>query len=146
MPRRFPHCHWDTAFCLHRREYYSSFALALRSSPGNYQLDPFAPDERVLLARECLEQGDRAGRREITALAKAKIAYIAELMNICSRFRCKAFASVVNKTSPITSAEHLWNDYAYLFERFFYYLEDFGPSAYGIVVLDELEKVQAICW
>lgn len=34
-------------------------------------------------------------------------------------------------------------DYAYLFERFFYYLEDIGPSAYGIVVFDELEKIQS---
>lgn len=107
------------------------------------QLDPFAPEERALLARECLEQGERAGRRQLTALAQAKIAYIAELMNICSRFRCKAFASIVNKSSPMPAADHLRKDYAYLFERFFYYLEDLGPSAYGIVVFDELEKVQS---
>jgi hypothetical protein len=44
------------------------------------QLDPFAPDDRVPLARECLEQGDRAGRRQLTALAQAKIAYVAELI------------------------------------------------------------------
>ncbi len=31
----------------------------------------------------------------------------------------------------------------YLFERFFYYLEDLGPAAYGIVVFDELDKVQS---
>jgi hypothetical protein len=107
------------------------------------QLDPFYPDERVLLARQCLEQGDHAGRRQITALAQAKIAYVADLMDICSRFRCKAFASVVNKTSPIPAAGHLRKDYAYLFERFFYYLEDLGPAAYGIVVFDELDKVQS---
>jgi hypothetical protein len=59
------------------------------------QLDPFPTDERALLARACLEQGEGAGRRQLTALAQAKIAYIAELMNICSRFRCKAFASIV---------------------------------------------------
>ena len=29
------------------------------------------------------------------------------------------------------------------FERFFYYLEDVGPTAYGIVVFDELDKVQS---
>jgi hypothetical protein len=39
--------------------------------------------------------------------------------------------------------DHLRTDYAYLFERFFYYLEDLGPTAYGIVVFDELDKVQS---
>ena len=28
-------------------------------------------------------------------------------------------------------------------ERFFYYLEDLGPGAFGIAVFDELEKVQS---
>ncbi len=55
----------------------------------------------------------------------------------------KAFASIVNKTSPPSSRDHLRKDYAYLFERFFYYLEDIGPSAYGIIVFDELEKIQS---
>lgn len=59
-----------------------------------HQLDPFHPGERVLLARQCLEQGEQAGRRQLTALAQEKIAYVAELMDICSRFRCKTFASV----------------------------------------------------
>ena len=107
------------------------------------QLAPFHPDDRVLLARECLERGEQAGRPQITALAQAKLAYVAELMDICSRFRCKAFASVVNKESPVPAADHLRKDYAYLFERFFYYLEDLGPAAYGIVVFDELDKVQS---
>jgi hypothetical protein len=107
------------------------------------QLDPFQQGQRALLARECLEQGDQAGRRQLTALAQAKIAYVAELMDICSRFRCKAFASVVNKASPVPAAGHLRKDYAYLFERFFYYLEDLGPAAYGVVVFDELDKVQS---
>jgi hypothetical protein len=95
------------------------------------------------LARECLEQGEHAGRRQLTALAQAKIAYVAELLDICSRFRCKTFASVVNKASPVPAPGHLRKDYAYLFERFFYYLEDLGPAAYGIVVFDELDKVQS---
>ena len=76
------------------------------------QLDPFDPADRALLARECLEQGDRAGRRQLTALAQAKIAYVAELIDICSRFRCKAFASIVNKASPAPAADRLRKDYA----------------------------------
>lgn len=48
-------------------------------------LDPFPPEQRAVLARECLEKGDRAGARQITALAQAKIAYVMELMDICAR-------------------------------------------------------------
>jgi hypothetical protein len=106
-------------------------------------LDPLPPDERAALARECLEQGDRASARVISGLAQAKLAYVMELLDICARFRCKAFASVVSKTSPPPRPDHLRKDYAYLFERFFYYLEDSGPSAYGIIVFDELEKIQS---
>ena len=106
-------------------------------------MNPLPPDERAVLARECLEVGAQAGARQITALAQAKIAYVMELMDLCARFRCKAFASVVSKASPRPSPDHLRKDYAYLLERFFYYLEDINPSAYGIVVFDELEKIQS---
>lgn len=34
-------------------------------------------------------------------------------------------------------------DYAFLFERFFYYLEDYSTTEMGLVVFDELEKVQS---
>lgn len=37
----------------------------------------------------------------------------------------------------------LRRDYCYLFERFFYYLEDRNPETSGIVVFDELEKSQS---
>jgi hypothetical protein len=42
---------------------------------------------------------------------------------------------------PIST--HLRKDYAYLFERFYYFLEDADPSALGIVVFDELDKAQS---
>ena len=106
-------------------------------------LEPFPAKQRAALARECLEKGDGAGARQITALAQAKIAYVMELMDICARFRCKAFASVVSKTSPAPSRDHLRKDYAYLFERFFYYLEDVGPSAYGMM---NLRRSRATSW
>ena len=107
------------------------------------QLAPLPTEERARCAKECLERGDQANLRQITGLAQAKIAYVNELMDTCSRFRCKAFASIVSKESPAPAPDHLRKDYAYLFERFFYYLEDIGPTAYGIVVFDELDKVQS---
>lgn len=105
------------------------------------QLPPFPPDERRELARRCLDDVAHAGKREITALAQAKIAYVQDLLNICSRFRCIAIASIINPDSPAPSGnDFLRKDYAYLFERFFYLLEELTPSEMGIVVFDELEK------
>jgi hypothetical protein len=40
-------------------------------------------------------------------------------------------------------ANYLRKDYAYLFERFFYFLEDEGSNPSGIVVFDELEKASS---
>ncbi len=99
--------------------------------------------ERTELAKRCLERGAGAPPRAITALAQAKLEYVREVLEICSRFRCRAFASVVDKDSPSPGTDHLRKDYAYLFERFFYFLEDMGPDAFGVAVFDELEKIQS---
>jgi hypothetical protein len=71
------------------------------------------------------------------------LSYVGQVLDICARFRCRAFASIVDKDSPAPAADHLRKDYAYLFERFFYFLEDLGPDAFGVAVFDELEKVQS---
>lgn len=104
------------------------------------QLPLFDGDERCLLARECLEKGEGANKRQITALAQTKLAYATEALEICSRFRCRAFASIISKNSPCPEPTHLRKDYAYLLERFYYFLEDKDTSLCGIVVFDELEK------
>ena len=135
--------HFGTPYSAGHRELKAKKLLNRKVFRLATQLAPLPPEERAGLARQCLNKGDQAGLRQLTALAQAKIAYVAELMDICSRFRCKAFASVVSKSSPLPAPDHLRKDYAYLFERFFYYLEDLGPAAYGIVVFDELDKVRS---
>jgi hypothetical protein len=106
---------------------------------------PFIPNpERARLALECMTNPTTATREQITALAQAKLEYGRELFDLCAQFRVQLFASVVNPDSvEIDSDAHLRKDYAYLFERFFYYLEDTGPSSSGIVVFDELEKSES---
>ena len=104
---------------------------------------PFAAEERRLLARTALEAGDTASRKELSGLAQAKLAYVSDLLDICARYRCKAFASIVDKDSPRPNPSHLRKDYAYLFERFFYFLEDKETIPSGIIVFDELEKSQS---
>jgi hypothetical protein len=102
-----------------------------------------SPEEQSNLAKIALDDGAKAGRRELAALAKAKIEYTREALEICSRFHCKAFASIVQKNSPAPNPDMLRKDYAYLFERYFYFLEDTGTTSMGIIVFDELEKSQS---
>ena len=100
-------------------------------------------EEQRELAKKALDAGDSARRPELAALSRAKLKYTQEALDICARFRCKAFASIVHKNSPAPNPAHLRKDYAYLFERFFYYLEDKDQSSSGIIVFDELEKSQS---
>src|SRR6266571_3515569 len=104
------------------------------------QMGPIDPDERTGLAKQALLAGDVANRSQITALAQAKIAYVSEIFNLCGRYRCNAFASIVCHDAPRPTASVLRKDYTFLFERFFYFLEDRGPENHGIIVFDELEK------
>ena len=99
--------------------------------------------QRTELARQCLDKGSGASLQSIAALAQAKLSYVEDLFDICARFRCRAFASIVDKSSPVQGPSHLTKDYAYLLERFFYFLEVLGPDAFGVAVFDELEKVQS---
>jgi hypothetical protein len=101
-------------------------------------------DAQRALAQKALDAGASASRLELVALAKAKLKYAQEALDICARFRCKAFASLVSKDAPALHNPHLLRkDYAYLFERFFYFLEDAAPASSGIIVFDELEKSQS---
>jgi hypothetical protein len=77
----------------------------------------------------------------MTALAQAKLAYVSEVLDLCAQHHCKLIASVIkDNTAGVLPEDMLRRDYCYLFERFFYYLEDRGADTMGIVVFDELEK------
>lgn len=100
-------------------------------------------DEIPLLAKAALDDGASATVRHLKALALAKLSYVASVFDSCIRHGCKAFASIVETDAPPTSSEGLRKDYAYLFERFFYYLEDLRAPEQGIIVFDELEKTKS---
>lgn len=97
-------------------------------------------DEIWTLAKKALDDGANAGVRELRALALAKINYITDVFDLCVRYDCKVFASVVETDATPSGIDGLRKDYAYLFERFFYFIEDQKPAEHGIVVFDELEK------
>lgn len=98
-----------------------------------------AEDVRAL-ARAALDHGARADARMLKALAIAKLNYVASVFDICAQLGCRAFASIVETDARPTARGGLRKDYAYLFERFFYFLEDKTVAEQGIVVFDELEK------
>jgi hypothetical protein len=92
------------------------------------------------LARAALDDGAAATVRHLKALARAKLAYVRSVFDICARFRCRAFASIVETHAQPTASGGLRKDYGYLFERFYYFLEDQRSGDYGIIVFDELDK------
>jgi hypothetical protein len=116
------------------------------------QMEPIEPDERRALAKACLERGEanrgdplggNPTRAELTALGQAKLAFVEELLTICARYHVHAFASVIPKEAPRTKGDFLRKDYAFLFERYFYFLEDRGPKVQGLVIFDERERSQS---
>ena len=106
----------------------------------NVQIDP---EDIPVLARGALDDGMRADARKLKALATAKLDYVASVFSICAQLGCRAFASIVETDARPTASGGLRKDYAYLFERFFYFLEDNAAGEQGIVVFDELEKSQS---
>lgn len=106
--------------------------------------EPFNREMRLQLAAECLSDGAGASPEHYAALGQAKLAYCAKALSVASQFGCRLFASIVPKDAPRpSSADHLRKDYAFLFERFFFYLELHTASERGIVVFDELEHSQS---
>ena len=92
------------------------------------------------LARAALDDGSRADARMLKALALAKLRYVASVFDTCAELGCHAFASMIEIDAQPTARGGLRKDYAYVFERFFYFLEDQSAREQGIVVFDELEK------
>ena len=93
-----------------------------------------------MLARAALDDGARAEVRMLKALALAKLRYVAAVFDTCAQLNCHAFASMIETDAQPTAGGGLRKDYAYLFERFFYFLEDNSSREQGIIVFDELEK------
>jgi hypothetical protein len=95
---------------------------------------------RAEYAKRCLISGDTAGKKEMTALAQAKLDYVKEVLLLCNKYKCKVFAVMIKDQSKILDDENmLRKDYVYLFERFYYYLKSRNDET-GIMVFDETDK------
>jgi hypothetical protein len=103
------------------------------------------PNQVPILSKQALDDGEKNNSLcHLKALALAKIAYVTDVFSVCINRGCKIFASIVEQDAPPSALGGLRKDYAYLFERFFYFLEDqaseTGYPERGIIVFDELEK------
>jgi hypothetical protein len=112
------------------------------------QGDPLPPENRLDLVRSFLEKGRKEAngevvsysRDEFTAYGQAVLGFVDEVYALAAQFGAQVFASLVDPKALRPTADFLRKDYAYLFERFFYYLEDISADEMGLIVFDELER------
>lgn len=114
---------------------------------------PIEPGRRRDLAREFLMKGQREAQggapeprsqAEFTAYGQAALCFVMSVLQICASHHARTFAALVNTNSLRPRDPGLLRrDYAFLFQRFFYYLEDCSPGEMGLVVFDELEKARS---
>ncbi|NJK32982.1 MAG: DUF3800 domain-containing protein [Deltaproteobacteria bacterium] len=109
--------------------------------------------ERTQLARSFLEEGKRAviegtpsspTRRQFAALGQAKIAFCEHVLELCAQHQVRVVGSIVDRWAPKPQGSQLRKDFSYLFQRFFYFLEDRDDESQGIVVFDERDHQQCV--
>jgi hypothetical protein len=74
------------------------------------------------------------------AYGQAVLAFANEVYAVAAQFGVRVFASLVDPQAPRPVGDFLRKDYTYLFERFYYYLEDISSDEMGLIVFDELER------
>ena len=97
--------------------------------------------ERTRLVKEILEDGAHPTRDRLTALGQAKVAYCIRALELTLAHGGLAFASIVPQSATRPKTDMLRKDYSYLFERFFYFLNNQPDNPMGYLVFDELDKV-----
>ncbi len=109
------------------------------------QKEVMDPADRARLAHAALTDGANVRGDQLTALGQAKLAYVADALRLCKKHRVVAFASIIPNDIVRPTYDFLRKDYAFLFERFFHFLngrtED--PKPMGTVIFDEVEKHQS---
>jgi hypothetical protein len=117
--------------------------LNSRSFKHANQLDPIPVHERTKLAHEILADGTAVSKRRLTALGQAKVAYCLQALDIARHYGAVGFAMIVPRDAPRPETAMLRKDYAFLFERFFYFLHSQPNDAMGYLVFDERDKSES---
>lgn len=83
-------------------------------------------------------------REEFAAYGQAVKAFVIRVLQLAADHDVRTFAALVKTSAPKPADSNvLRRDYAFLFQRFFYFLEDIHSGEMGLVVFDELEKAQS---
>jgi hypothetical protein len=105
------------------------------------------PSVRRDLAHQALTDGANVKGDQLTALGQAKLAYVAEALRLCRAAGAVAFASIIpnDVERPPNAFDFIRKDYAFLFERFFHFLNGHlsVPKPMGLIAFDELEQQQS---
>ncbi len=114
---------------------------------------PIELNQRRNLVRQLLQKGWQRSQgmpvedvkfNELVAYGQTTIAFVRRVFELATRYQARIFAAVVSTDAPRhAEPTFLRKDYAYLFERFYHYLEAISPDEMGLVVFDELEKAQS---
>lgn len=111
------------------------------------QKAPIEAVARRKLANKALTAGNQVEGDQLTALGQAKLAYVSHALRLCKSYGAVAFASIIpNEVErPENAFDFIRKDYAFLFERFFHFLNGHGttPKPMGFIAFDELEKRQS---
>lgn len=105
------------------------------------QMDAFGDVDRTRLAKEMLEDGEHPTRDRLTALAQAKIAYCAFILELARRHGGRVFATMVPQDAPRPpNGDQMRKDYAFFLERYYHFLNQSPGDPMGFLVFDELDK------
>ena len=109
------------------------------------QKPPIPIASRSHLAHAALTNGAAVSGDQLTALGQAKLAYVTDALRLCQKHRAVAFASIIPNDIVRPDYDFLRKDYAFLFERFFHFLNGRAdsPRPMGTVIFDEIEKTQS---
>ncbi|WP_204985418.1 MULTISPECIES: hypothetical protein [Mesorhizobium] len=108
------------------------------------QLDPIEAGLRTTLAKEILLDGTAVTKQRLTALAQAKIAYCEFALELARRHGAQAFATMAPQEAVRPpNDDAMRKDYAFLFERFYYFLNGSPGDPMGYLIFDELDKAKS---
>jgi len=123
------------------REAKAQKLLDRRTFKHAAQMPAMPPVERMRLARELLLDGTAVTRERLTALGQAKIAYCGFCLNLAQAYGTEVFATIVPQAAPRPeNADALRKAYAFLFERFYHFLNAQDGDPMGYLIFDERDR------
>jgi hypothetical protein len=109
------------------------------------QFDSLPQPKRRHLAKEILLDGTAVTRETLAALGQAKIAYCIHALRLARGHGAQGFASIVPQDAPRPEkSASLRKDYAYLFERFYAFLNSREGDPMGYLVLTKWIRARAM--